>query len=669
MFPKLRTFSLLLTILLCGFPVLGQQARQLIQDDETPRLALVIGNADYVSARKLTNPANDANDMAATLKGLGFDVIFGTNLSLKQMNDRVREFGDKLRVNGGVGLFYYAGHGIQVSGKNFLIPVEAEIPREDEIDFAALNLDLVLRKMGTAKNDLNIVILDACRNNPFAFSWSRGDSGDGLAQISAPTGTFIAYATSPDKTASDGTGRNGLYTSQLLKFIRQPNLKIEEAFKQVTIAVDRESSGKQVPWTSSSLRGEFYFSSSKSEAAVNTAPTNKSDSSILPDDKTTQEKEAWDLVKNSTDEQDFRMYLQEFPGGANAAKAAIKLEQIVWNAIRLTNDKSRIQAYLKEFPAGVNAPTARIKLRQIESRETAERAVDTASVTEKDIPVESKKTKTVETKPEKPKETATTKITKPKAKSTATSKNPARSNSIGMELVYIPAGSFMMGASERNLDESMRLARKDYADVEASWFDNEKPQRRVTFDDGFWMGKTEVTQAQWIAVMGENPSNFKGCDDCPVETVSWADAKAFIQKLNEKNDGFEYRLPSEAEWEYAARAGTTGLFSGPIDAMSWNSRTSEGKSHPVGTKQANAFGLFDMYGNVAEWCEDIYNQNYEGLPVDGSANADVGEKNLRVVRGGSWNNFPSLSRSTAREKYRVELRNIVIGFRVAARIK
>ncbi len=260
---KLLLIGSLFILLFASFGIKAQKTRELTQDDDDSkpqkRTALVIGNADYTVARKLVNSSNDATDMANSLRGLGFDVVSGVNLNLKQMNDKVREFGDKLKANGGVGLFYYAGHGIQVSGRNYLIPVDAAIPREDEVDFNALNLEIVLRKMGTANNGLNIVILDACRNNPFARSWSRGDDEGGLAQIKAPTGTFIAYATSPDNTASDGTGRNGLYTTELLKVMKQPNMKIEETFKEVRKAVSKSSGGKQIPWDSSSLSGDFYF--------------------------------------------------------------------------------------------------------------------------------------------------------------------------------------------------------------------------------------------------------------------------------------------------------------------------------------------------------------------------------------------------------------------------
>jgi hypothetical protein len=330
--------SVALAILVLSFiSNFAQSERQLVQEngDVRKRTALVIGNADYTKARSLANSANDASDIAKTLTGLGFTVISGTNLDLKQMNEKVREFGDQLKASGGIGLFYYAGHGIQVSGKNYLIPVDADIPREDEVDFNALNLDLVLRKMATANNGLNIVILDACRNNPFARSWSRGDDEGGLAQISAPTGTFIAYATSPDRTANDGTGRNGLYTSELLKIIQQPGLKIEEAFKRVTIAVDRASDGKQVPWTSSSLRGDFYFNATGAPVSVPAPLATSTIAEQLPQPQLPQntapvspELNDWNKVKNSSNVADVQGYMMKYPRGVYFQQAMARMVQL-----------------------------------------------------------------------------------------------------------------------------------------------------------------------------------------------------------------------------------------------------------------------------------------------------------------------------------------------------
>src|SRR5258706_2978299 len=329
--------TILINLILCYAVSNAQETRNLEREKANPqsekRLALVIGNGSYQNARQLANSANDATDIANTLSTLDFEVIYGVDLSLKQMNDKVRDFGDKLKANGGVGLFYYAGHGIQVGGRNFFIPVEANILREDEIAEAALNFDIVLRKMATANNGLNIVVLDACRNNPFARSWSRGAEEGGLAQITAPTGTFIAYATSPDRTASDGTGRNGLYTSELLKVLPDPALKIEEAFKHVTIAVDRASGGNQIPWTSSSLRGEFYFKidekNSKIAKEANSVPVNNPPFAppVSPD------LAEWNKIKDSKDPLNFSAYMQKYPGSPYAQLAAVRIRELTYGAI------------------------------------------------------------------------------------------------------------------------------------------------------------------------------------------------------------------------------------------------------------------------------------------------------------------------------------------------
>jgi hypothetical protein len=337
---RTRVFFIFLLSLTTMLAVGQQPERQLVREQtkssgKASRVALVIGNGDYVAARKLANPVNDATDMVRALGGLGFEVISGTNLSLKEMTEKVRQFGDKLKSDGSVGLFYYAGHGVQVGGRNYLIPVEADIPREDEIDFNAFNVDLVLRKMGTANNGLNIVILDACRNNPFARSWSRGDTDGGLAQMTAPTGSFIAYATAPDRTASDGGERNGLYTAELLKVLGEPNAKIEDIFKKVTIAVDRASNGQQIPWTSSSLRGEFYFNvggvdyKGTFQATVTPADGKQTSGGA---GAATSELDAWNKIKESKDSQEFAKFLNQYPYGIFVEPAKRKLLELTGSA-------------------------------------------------------------------------------------------------------------------------------------------------------------------------------------------------------------------------------------------------------------------------------------------------------------------------------------------------
>jgi len=181
----------------------------------------------------------------------------------------------------------------------------------------------------------------------------------------------------------------------------------------------------------------------------------------------------------------------------------------------------------------------------------------------------------------------------------------------------------------------------------------------------FYIGKYEVTQAQWKAVMGSgnNSSDFKG-DDLPVGGVMWYGAKEFCQKLSVIT-GNAYRLPSEAEWEYACRAGTTGDYAGNLDAMAWHGNNSGGKPHPIGQKQPNAFGLYDMHGNVQEWCEDVWHDDYNGAPTDGSAWLSDGDSRYRPTRGGSWPYGSAAFRSADRVNWGINDRSSDFGFRVA----
>ncbi|MHC1701146.1 MAG: caspase family protein [Humidesulfovibrio sp.] len=228
------------------------------------RFALVIGNSAYKD-KPLKNPANDARDMGRTLQRLGFDVQLKTDVSLRDMEEAIREFGERLK-RGGVGMFYFAGHGVQVQGVNYLVPVGARITSESDAKFECVDAGRVLGKMEDAGNELNIVILDACRNNPFARSFRSAESG--LARMDAPTGSIVAYATAPNSVASDGKGSNGLYTKHLLENITTPNIPIEEVFKRVRIGVMGETSKKQVPWESSSISGYFYVAGQPQQAAA-----------------------------------------------------------------------------------------------------------------------------------------------------------------------------------------------------------------------------------------------------------------------------------------------------------------------------------------------------------------------------------------------------------------
>lgn len=275
------------------------------------KVALVIGNGAYPGV-PLKNPANDARDMAAALRTLGFEVIERTNVTQKEMNRAITQFGAKLTA-GSVALFFYAGHGIQVKGKNYLLPVDAQIDSEASVRAETVDVDTLLDQL--TASPLNIVILDACRNNPFERRF-RGVGG-GLAQMEAPKGTLIAYATSPGKVASDGDGKNGLYTQELLKVIRTPGLEVEKAFKRVRANVARTTRDNQIPWESSSLTGDFFFSRGAGPSASSASTPLQSDAEL--------EQEHWDSVKNSSNPEFLRSYLSQYPKGRFAALAATKL--------------------------------------------------------------------------------------------------------------------------------------------------------------------------------------------------------------------------------------------------------------------------------------------------------------------------------------------------------
>ena len=223
------------------------------------RFALVIGNSNYQQTSKLRNPVNDAKAINKTLRELGFTVTALENADQRKMENAIRKFGKKLRTDQAVGLFYYAGHGMQIDGENYLLPVEANPSNEDDVRYDGVPVGKLLGQMKNAGNSMNIVILDACRNNPFTRNFRS--SRRGLAQVTAPAGTFISYATAPGSVAADGEGKNGLFTEKLISHMRTPGLKLEEVFKKVRADVQIASDNKQVPWDASSVTGDFYFAS------------------------------------------------------------------------------------------------------------------------------------------------------------------------------------------------------------------------------------------------------------------------------------------------------------------------------------------------------------------------------------------------------------------------
>ena len=277
------------------------------------RIALVIGNSAYASS-PLRNPVNDAKDVAAKLHRLGFEVVERHNLTTKQIGRTLSEFRSKLEP-GAVALVFYAGHGIQIKGENYLPAVDADIESEEDVPNQSLAVRQIMDVLDEARTRLNLVFLDACRNNPYAHNF-RSAAGDGLARISAPSGTLISYSTRPGSVAEDGTGRNGLYTSKLLLQMNS-NQQIELALKQVVTEVKAASQGRQEPWMEGSIEGNFCFRQcgGLAQASSNSATPESSGEAV--------ELAYWDSIKDSNNFRDFDGYLEKYPNGnfAEIAKA------------------------------------------------------------------------------------------------------------------------------------------------------------------------------------------------------------------------------------------------------------------------------------------------------------------------------------------------------------
>ncbi len=550
----------ILSVLFCGLGLAGRSARAAsgpgAADQPERRTALVIGIGDYASA-PLRNPVNDARSMASALRDLSFDVTIRENLDQKEMKKEIQAFGEKLQ-KGGVGLFYFAGHGVQVNGHNYLIPVRASIEHEKQVEYEAVDLGAVLGEMDYARNRLNIVILDACRDNPFARSFRSVSQG--LASVSAPSGTLIAFATAPGSVANDGTGENGIYTGELVKAMMQPGVKIEDVFKQVRSAVRETTRGKQVPWESSSLEGDFYFRYPPPQAAAAATPA---------------------------------------PSPPQAAVAP--------------------GAQQSQTPA------------QPEPVSRSEKPVKTLK----------------------------------------TWKEPVT----GLEFVWIPGGCFLMGSPQ----------------TEKNRYEDEGPVHEVCLD-GFWMSRTEVTNGQFRKFDKEHDSkSYSGHslngDSQPAVFVTWWDANNFAQWLTGQNGGqYTFRLPTEAEWEYAARAGSDASrywgedqsrackYENVADMSAQKQFGVKGAyecddgyaaTAPVGTFRANGMGLYDMLGNVGEWCSDVYSvdayvKHDRRNPY--FCNESVGQS--RVIRGGFWHGGPQSTRSAMRGSGMPEKNSDDLGFRL-----
>ena len=602
------------------------------------RTALVIGNSNY-QASPLKNPVNDAKDIAAKLEILGFDVVLRTDADKRSMVDGINLFARKL-ARSEVGIFYFAGHGIQINNINYLIPVNSKVESASDVEFEGINAGRILGKMKEAGNRLNIVVLDACRNNPFARSFRSASKG--LAKMDAPPGSIIAYATSPGFLAEDGIGRNGVYTGELLKNLENPGLAVQEVFNQTGLGVMKQTNDKQVPWVSSTPVPKYFLARGITTVTTPIAKgSSKGKLSIISDPG------GADIFIDQGFKGKAPLDIDSIDPGTYRVKARLKGYDAIEKKVKVNSNRKAVVTFYFEWEKtkGRLYVTTQPADCTIKILDITPKYVDGIKLDAGQYRIQVSKTDYI-TRIEPIRVSGGegvdlyVELKKDSARTGQNWKDPVT----GMEVVWVPEGCYQMGSSSGDPDE--------------------KPVHEVCVE-GFWMGKYEVTQGQWKKIMSSNPSKFRSGDDYPVETISWNDAQQYISKLKQQS-GNSFSLPTEAQWEYAARSGGRDqIYAGgnDVDSVAWYYSNSGSNTHRVGTKDPNGLGIYDMSGNVWEWCEDVYDKNAYSRHVRNNPVITSGGIS-RVNRGGSWSDNPRYVRAANRLRNSADFRNSLIGFRL-----
>ena len=682
------------------------------------RVALVIGNGSYAHAPSLANPLNDAADIGGALERLGFKVTRIVNADQVTLRRGLQQFALAASASEMAAVFY-AGHGIEVDRRNFLVPVDARLLSDADVEFETVPLDLLMRAVERTRG-LRLIILDACRDNPFAAAMQRSAAtrsiGRGLARVEPSGETLVAYAAKEGTVAADGEGRNSPYTAALLAHLEEPGLRVDLMFRKVRDAVLASTGGRQEPFIYSSLSGkDTYLAALPKPAQASTAPdpADAAADATPPSDGLTSEHLAtkrleaeqellfWESVKDGQYPDELRAYLDRYPEGAYAVLARSRLDRMAVapdDAETAPSSTSAVATAARDDPStpqpSVPAPEAVEAALGLERAERRQIQLGLASLGYDPGPVDGlfglgtrgaigrwQSSRGSEASGHLDAEAAKLLLAAGKEAARKQAAAEAARERAAMrpgkvfrdcpecpELVVVPAGSFTMGSPSSEEDR----------------YSNEGPQHRVTIAAAFAVGKYEVTFAEWDACVAAGGCNGHRPGDRgwgrgrrPVIDVSWEDAKAYVGWLS-RQTGERYRLLSEAEWEYAARAGTTGPFhfgsTISTDQANYNGYFTYGrgrkgvfrkKTVPVGSFPANGFGLHDVHGNVWEWVEDCWHGSYTGAPTDGSAWVTGGDCHRRVLRGGSWDFIPRFLRSANRLWYSAAFRFKYLGFRVS----
>jgi hypothetical protein len=341
-------------------PVAADSSAAPAQQGPEPRVALVIGNASYQNAPPLDNPDNDAHDVAKLLNSAGFEVITATDLTQNEMLKVVQDFSSRVAAHGpnAVAMVYYAGHGVQLAGENYLIPIDARISAPSDLATSTIRLVDLMATLDAIPSRMRIVVLDACRNNPFP---AVNDAGRGLAIVDAPNGSIVGYSTSPGEEALDGRGEHSPYTQAFLNLARQPNLPIEQLFKRVRLQVNQTTGGRQTPWESSSLTSDFTFFGDSLVAA--TRPPEKAPVVQMAADLPSRSvRQAYDYVLSENRPQYYREFIEMYPRDPLAERIRALLAGLVqaaaWHQTVLANSPAAYKSFSESYADSPYAPIA-----------------------------------------------------------------------------------------------------------------------------------------------------------------------------------------------------------------------------------------------------------------------------------------------------------------------
>ncbi|KWZ58232.1 hypothetical protein WK57_20570 [Burkholderia ubonensis] len=609
---------------------------------EPRRVALVIGNGAY-RGHPLANPVHDADAMRDALQALGFDVVTLRNATRQQMLDGLAAFERRIAADG-TGLVYFAGHGASVGGTTWLAPIDADVGSPAGLSRTGIDLQTVFEATSRRHGDrIDLIILDSCLSTP--------PGAGNMAARQPPPHTLVAYAAAPGANAADGA-THGVYTAALLRALALPGLGIAQVFDHAGAMVESATGHRQTPWVASSLSALSDAATTLAFPGARRAGTGAGHAAddvladvgvvafdsrgVMPKDSAEQyEITFWESIKDSKEAGDYEAYLKTYPNGRFASLAQARL--------------ARLRAAAPKAPAA-SAPAQTASPAPPPAPVPAPAPASAAAAQPAHTPGSPAKA---------PPPAAAAAPSAPQQKGVATAANEIRDCPACPAMLAVSPGTFAMGSNSGD--------------------PSEKPAHRVTLDHSFALAKYVVTVAQWNTCRDAGacprlPGDSNMAPNAPARDLSWDDAQQYVKWLS-KISGKSYRLPTEAEWEFAARGGTATRYWWGNEMRPGNANCKDcgppwhaEAPDNVGSFAANPLGFYDMGGGVWEWVSDCWHNSYKNAPADGRA-WDEPNCQVRVIRGGSWRDGANYMPVSTRFKYDSSVRYSANGFRVARDMK